>query len=167
MNVVNLPVAELVDLDSGGFPSGLRGCGDGEGIIDGVRPLIPPGKYQMRYSEHQTVKLFGRQAKVVVRLKVCTNGYVGVELERWYNAKRLIGKPARYGRFHVGQSCDLVREYAGILDLPRRFDRIPLSKLKDELLVGDVDTVTTDRNQRPLPQSLHYSVVRWLGRAKT
>lgn len=166
MTVVKLPVLPVSEHDPVGLDA--RRCAEGEGVVDDMQPLIPPGTYLMRYVEHQTIRMFsGRQAKVVVRLEVCTNGFVGTKLERWYNVKELIGKPARFGRFRPGRSSDLVREFAGIFDLPPRFDRIPLTKLKGVLLAGDVDTVTMDRNQRALPKSVCYSVVRRIARADT
>lgn len=164
MNVVKLPAPACADGDARTRDQARR-CAEGEGIVDEMQPLIPPGTYLMRYVDHRTVLMFGRQPKVVVRLDICTNGFVGTRVERWYNAKALIGKPARYGRFHAGRSSNLVREYAGIFDLPRRFDRIALTKLEGLLLSGVVDTVTTDHQQRPLPKSVHYSVVKTIGRA--
>lgn len=165
MSVINLPVPVAAECNPRGGDARSPRCAEGEGIVDDMQPLIPPGKYLMRYVEHQTLVMFARQPKVVIRLEICSNGFMGTRVERWYNVKALIGKPARYGRFHASRSCDLVREFAGIVDLPRRFDRIPLTKLEGVLLVGEIDTVTTDRKQRPLPKSVHYSVVKTIGRA--
>ena len=54
----------------------------GEGFIEGMRALIPPGAYQVRLIEWHTVNYNGRQPKVVLMLSVCSNGHMGTPLER-------------------------------------------------------------------------------------
>ena len=138
----------------------------GEGSIEGMRPLLPPGVYQVRLVDWQTLKYNGRQPKVVLKLAVCSNGFMGILLERWYNAKTLKGRVGRHGGFGAGWSGDLLREYVGITGIsPRRCDRIYLSHLDGLLLLALVETVTVDFRQRPIPPELHYSVVRRLEKA--
>jgi hypothetical protein len=138
----------------------------GEGTIDGEPPaLIPPGTYQLRLEHWATRMLFGRQPKVVLLLSICDFGPLfGTKLERWYNASRLNGPPKACGKFAAGWSSDLVREYASIIGMPPRRDRLSLCKYRDLMLTGHVATVTADRKQRRLPPPLQYSIVRQLGR---
>ncbi|KGQ20659.1 hypothetical protein LF41_1197 [Lysobacter dokdonensis DS-58] len=139
---------------------------DGNGLIEGLRPFIPPGAYQMRLIDWKTVMYNGRQPKVVLQLAVCSNGYMGTPLERWYNATRLIGKVGRHGGFAAPGSGDLLFEYVDITgNSPRRSDRINLSHLGDRLLLGHVETVVKNQRQRVRPIDLRYSVVRRLEKA--
>ncbi|UHQ19516.1 hypothetical protein LVB87_15215 [Lysobacter sp. KIS68-7] len=138
----------------------------GEGVVDDMPPLIPPGKYQMRCTGWETRLMFGKQAKVGVHLEVCAYGpFFGTKFTRWYNARELKGRPGRNGKFKAGWSGDLVREYAAIVDMPERSDRIALTRLREVLLIGHVATVTHDRRQRALPPALHYSSVNCLEKA--
>ena len=122
----------------------------------------------MRLRSWHTVKYLGRSPKVVLRLSICEPGpYFEKVVERWYNAEALIGKPRPSGRFIPGWSSDLFREYVLIAGKPPRRDHVALSNLKKLLLIGSVETVTTDREQRHLDPLLHYSVVRRLSRGTT
>jgi len=117
----------------------------------------------MKLLDWQTMKYLARAPKVVLRLAVCEPGpYFELVIERWYNARSLVGKPRRRGQFVAGWSSDLYREYAAIVGKPSRCDRLAISSLSDKLLIGTVDTVKCDRTQQPLHHSLHYSVVRQL-----
>jgi len=138
-------------------------------IEGGLRPLIPPGTYELRAVRWATRMLFNRQPKVVLTLKVCTFGeFFGTELERWYNVRSLKGPPRRSGLFSAGRSGDLLREYVEITGMPiRRRDRIAFSHYRGLLLEGEVETVKCDRLQRPLHPELRYSVVRSLSAAST
>jgi hypothetical protein len=104
----------------------------------------------------------------VLRLSVCDHGpHFEKILERWYNVHSLIGAPRPQGMFVAGWSSDLFREYLVVAGKPKRRDRLSLSKLMGELLLGEVHTVTTDRCQRKLHQVQQYSVVRRLALAAT
>ena len=141
---------------------------DGDGVIEGLRPLVPKGTYQLRLIEWETLMYNGRQPKVVLKLAVCSNGFMGVPLERWYNAKRLIGRVGRHGGFSAAGNGDLVYEFVDITGIsPRRTDRINLSHLGDRLLLGHVDTVVVNYKQQSLPGELRYSIVRRLEKATT
>lgn len=138
-----------------------------EGEIDGAPPLLPPGEYRLKFEGWSTVMLFGRSPKLVMHFTVCDFGeHFKAGLSRWYNLRRIKGKAGKNGQFIVGWSSDLVRDYARLVGMPHRADRIALSKLKDLLVIGRVETVTKDRSQRPLPDGMHYSVIRELLRAE-
>lgn len=135
---------------------------------DWAPPLIPSGLYTLRMLEWRTVKYLGRVPKLVLRLSICDPGPHFEEiLERWYNVKSLLGPPRQSGLFVPGWSSDLYRDYLLIAGRPPRRDRLSLSKLKTVLLLGEVQTVTTDRIQRQLHPVQQYSVVRRLSRAAT
>jgi hypothetical protein len=133
------------------------------GVIEGLRPHVIPGVYQLAYLGYSTM-LFCKKPKVILRFRVVTMGeYFGVELERFYNVRRLIGKPGKNGRFKVGASSDLVLEFCRVsVGRINRLDRLPLSTLKNSIILGEVHTVETNRNQKDLPELLKYSVIKEL-----
>lgn len=138
------------------------------GELSGDKPaLIPPGEYQLRFTHWQTAILWGRSHKVILHCIVCDLGpHFGVKLRRFYNVEKIIGRPCKDGRFKVGWNHDLVREYAQLLPMPHRLDRLNLERLESLLIVGRVETTTTTARQKRLPDALHYSVVRELLRVE-
>lgn len=131
--------------------------------IEGLRPLIPPGTYRLAYIGHYTM-VFCRAPKVVLRFRVIENGpSFGVVLERFYNVKKLKGKPGKNGSFKVGASSDLVYEFC-LISTGRisRLDRLPLSLMKNAIIIGEVHTVKNNRNQKSLPELMRYSVIKEL-----
>ena len=69
--------------------------------------------------------LFGRQPELVLWFVVMDFGSsFEVRLPRYYNVRQTIGPKGKFGRFRVGRQSDLVREYARLLPLPVRLDRI-------------------------------------------
>lgn len=133
-----------------------------DGTLVGDAPiLLPPGVYRLRFDDWETVNYFNRQPKVVCRFTVCTEGdWFGTKLTRWYNVKSLVGRPRSRGRFKVAWGQDLAREFVTLVGTMPRKDGIALSRLKPLLLEGLIETVTTDRKQRPLHPLLRYSVIR-------
>ncbi|OOG38178.1 hypothetical protein B0E51_15175 [Rhodanobacter sp. C05] len=121
----------------------------------------------MRLTHWQTAILWGRSQKVILHFTVCDLGpHFGVKLQRYYNAEKIVGRPCKYGRFKLGWNHDLVREYALLLPMPQRLDRLHLERLQSLLIVGRVETTTTTARQKRIPDALQYSVVRELLRVE-
>jgi hypothetical protein len=128
---------------------------------------IPPGEYDLRFVYHETRHMFRHSPKVILWFDVITFGpHVGVRLARYYNAERLTGKSGRNGPFKVMPRSDLMREYVMLFNEKPRRDRIPMNRYEHAIIIGRVETVTKDSNQRIVPQLLHYSVIRELVRIK-
>ena len=131
--------------------------------VDSELVLLPPGKYHLRFIDWFTVLYMRKQPKVELRFVVVEHGeHCGKRLSRWCNVKELIGKPRRRGRFKVGRSSDLLRDYARLVGGRFRLDRMALSTLEPLTLVGQVETVERDRQQRDIPASVRYSTIRSL-----
>lgn len=122
---------------------------------------VPDGDYSLRFTGWRTGLYFGKQPKVVLSFKITEFGeYFEWPLERFYNAKRLIGKPGKNGNFQVGRCSDLVRDFARVCPAPiKRLDRIPMSLLHDIAIIGEVETVTKGHDQKEIPQSVQYSKI--------
>lgn len=133
--------------------------------LDGERPaLVPPGEYHLRFDHYETLVLFGRASKLVLWFTIITPGpyFDQARLARFYNVKRLIGRPQRNGRFKVGFNSDFLREYARLFPTPQRLDRIPMSEFSRHIVIGRARTVTKGSDQTDIPEALRYSVLEEL-----
>jgi hypothetical protein len=132
------------------------------GSLDG-EPLrqIKPGDYELRFDHYETAVMFGRAPKLVLWFTIISIGpyFDCVRLARFYNVRRLIGRPARYGGFKAGFHGEFIREYGRLFRVPTRLDRIPMTVFERHILIGRVRTVARGSNQREIPEGLRYSVV--------
>lgn len=131
-------------------------------FIDGEKPpLVKPGIYDFAFDYYETILLFGRAPKLVLWFRIMQMGeYNGLRLPRYYNVKRIVGKPHRNGDFRVGWKADFIREYVNLFSLPQRIDRIAMAGYKKYIIRGKVKTVTNDLKQRGIPKPLQYSVIQ-------
>ena len=89
--------------------------------------------------------------------------FYGVQLDRWYNCKRLIGKPRKNGNFQVGRHSDFLREFLTLFpDVVKRLDRISFKPYRCSVITGRIETVTHNAKQQPLPELMQYSIIREL-----
>jgi hypothetical protein len=127
-------------------------------------PLVPPGTYRLAFVSYRTALVYGRAHKVALRFQIIDQGdSYGVQIDRWYNAKRIIGKPRKNGNFQVGRHSDFLREYLTLFpDQVKRLDRISFKPYKSHVITGRIETVTKNAKQQPLPELMQYSIVREL-----
>jgi hypothetical protein len=137
---------------------------DGVGIVDDCPVLVPPGIYVLGYSDYETASYFGR-ARVTVRFGIMEpEQFAGLPLERFYNVKRLIGTPRKYGDFQARARSDLVREYRALTQDQGRLDRISFSRLKGRKIQAEVATVQRDHAGNSVPDADQYSRIARLVR---
>ncbi len=131
-----------------------------DGLVEGTFwPLLPEAEYLATYTHHDTKWVFNT-AKVFVHFKVVEPGeHYGRRIYRPYRAKALIGKPGKNGRFKLVPRSELFLTMCRLDEGKQRPDRISLRRLQNVLIRITVRTVTKDYKQRPLPESLLYSVV--------
>ncbi len=138
-----------------------------EAFIELAPPQIEPGIYEVAYISHMTWYYLNRQPKLRVDFKIVSMGpYLGLIFSRFYNIKKIVGKPGRNGRFNAGWSTDFAREFARVIDMPKRSDRFSMSKLKNFILEVEIADVTKDRNLCDLHESSRYSVIKRIMRRK-
>ena len=131
-------------------------------ILGEKPPLVTPGTYELIYVYDETILLAaGRAPKLVLWFRIVTPGeFFGVKLPRYYNVRKLEGKPRRHGGFKVGWRSDFVRDFATLFgSTPPRANRIPTSKFEGVAIRGRVRTVTSTWKQKASPSALHYSVI--------
>lgn len=130
-----------------------------ECVVEGLRPLVPPGIYTAVFDTWRTVLMFGGHAAKVVLVFALLDEQIGTRLERFYNVRRLIGKPRPRGRFVVGAYSDFAREFTALTHSSNRLDRLAPSALENRGYKLTVRTVTMGANQLRLPAALQYSVI--------
>jgi hypothetical protein len=138
-----------------------------EALVAGdAQPLIEPGKYDLVLVDYETCLMFGKAQKLKMNFRVVTLGeHNGLVIPRYYNIKRIIGKPAKSGSFQIARGSDFLLEFMTLfehLGQPKRLDRLPMTNFSKHIIVGKVRTVERNYSQRKLPGSLQYSVVEEL-----
>ena len=131
---------------------------------DDPQPLVKPGLYELSFVDFNTAMMFlGKAPKLIMTFRIVTMGkFFGIELKRYYNIKRIYGKPQRHGRFKISRGGDFLREYMTLFTgKVSRADRIPMSYFEKVLIEGRVDTVTHSRG-KDIPEELQYSVIKEL-----
>lgn len=123
---------------------------DDELEIEGGAPLlIPEGEYDAKVLSAKKARKFNRPV-IHFRFQIVSMGeFNGTPLDGWTSLEKG-GKPAKGSK--------LVRWYLSLEDWARK-DRVSLKPFYHRLLKVTVRTVKADRNQKPLPSHLYYSVV--------
>ena len=134
-----------------------------------IAPLVEPGEYAMVYVTRFTTYVH-KTPKLAIRFRIVEHGECfGIELERWFNCKRLIGKPGKNGGFMPPRHGGFLIEYCTLfpLELTRnsRLDRVSFKPFKNSIIVGKVKTVKRNSQQRNIPEPLQYSTIKELLRA--
>ncbi len=135
-------------------------------VADDLPPLIKPGVYELAFVEYRTAIMFcGKALKLIMDFRIISMGeYFELVVPRYYNVKRVIGKPQRNGRFKCGKKGAFLREYLTLFpNLVARPDRVPMSAFENVIIEGKIGTVTRSRN-REIPKPLQYSCVSELRR---
>lgn len=125
--------------------------------------LVDPGEYDLAFVGHRTSRVFGT-CKVAMYFRIISQGPAfGSILPRWYRVRSISSSK----RFRFGWHGELVREFAILFnERPTHADKFPITRFKEVAVVGRVDTVASDREQREIPDVLRYSVVRELLRVQ-
>ncbi len=128
--------------------------------LDGkIWPLVPDGEYVAQYLRHETRRMF-RTFKVFLHFEIVGPGlWHGTKLYRAYNAIDVVHGKKGGRKFKLRPRSQLYLDLCRLYGGKHRRDRISLNGLKSLVLRVRVRTVTKDYEQRPLPESLHYSVV--------
>ena len=135
---------------------------EGGGIVDGECVLVPEGEYELRYVDYETATYYGSPKVVVHYAIVEPDEFAGLPVDRFYNAKKLTGPPGRFGRYVAPRRGDLFREFKRLIGRSERLDRLRFAQLKDQRVIGEIQTVTTDHKHEELPEDDRYSRIRRL-----
>ena len=133
------------------------------GVEDDLPPRIPSGEYEVQMRKFKTAIMFGKAAKLIIDFVIVEQcDYFGLVLPKYYNVKRLIGRPQERGRFKVGATGDFARDYFRLLQVGhRRLDRLPMGVMEGVTFLAKVSTVKRARD-RDIPEALQYSKIERL-----
>lgn len=81
------------------------------------------------------------------------------KLFRAFRAGKVIGRPAKGGKFALTAGGDMYKTIVRLLDVKQRKDRVSLRPLRHMLFKVRVRTVRVDSKQVLLPEHMQYSVV--------
>lgn len=110
------------------------------------------------YQCHFTRKIHSAD-KLEICFRVIDQGpYFMKKVSRYYNVRHR-GKTGKNGNFSCGKTTAAFRELSHVLFFSRG-DRIPLTLLKDMIVVAEVSTVSKDNKQKSIHPQAQYSVVR-------
>lgn len=142
-------------------------------VIGGIQPLLPEGSYQLAYLGNRTIAGFAgsksntrghKAGKLQIDFRVVDVGeYFDVGLSAFFNV--LVPMQASFGRngnFALTANGNFMRTYARLFGRRERRDRLSLRRFKNVVIEASVRTVKQDRNQKPLAESCHYSVIHEL-----
>ena len=137
---------------------------DGPTISVECSPLVAPDIYRLRFVGYRTALVYRKAPKVALLFRIIDQGeYYETEVSRWYNVKRLMGKPGKSGKFQIGRYSDFLREYLTLFpDAANRLDRISFKPYRSNVITGRIETVTRNAKQKPLPELMQYSIIREL-----
>ena len=132
-------------------------------VDDDLPPKMPPGEYAVQMKKFKTAMMFGKASKLIIDFVIVEQcDYFGLVLPKYYNVKRLIGRPQEGGRFKVGPTGDFARDYFRLFDIgDRRLDRLPMSLWEGVTLLAKVSTVKRARDG-DIPEALQYSKIERL-----
>jgi hypothetical protein len=131
--------------------------------IEGDKVLIKPGDYDVAFLGYHTWMMFGRRAKICLRFRIVTMGdHFEAEVEKHYNAKKLRMPIGKNGGFKVGFTSKFLRDFVRLLGAVSRgrSDRIPMTRFENNIFRVRVESVKTNNEQEPIPESMQYSVIR-------
>ncbi|MCH9026680.1 MAG: hypothetical protein IIA05_06130 [Proteobacteria bacterium] len=125
---------------------------------------MPNGEYELRYLYYETAMYFGNPKVIVHCAIVAPDDCASLLVDRFYNVQRLIGPPRKYGNYVASRNCHLVREFRQVIGEASRRDRISFKTLKGKRLMGELEVVTWDYQNNPLPEENQYSRIAKLVR---
>ena len=124
-------------------------------------PLIPEGKYTLKFCHYETTTKFSTP-RIVLHFTVADMGnYFGAPLKRYYNVASISGKPGKNGGFKPPKRGYFMVEYFNLFPNMRitRPDRLNMEQFKKVYIRAKVRTVMKQNLQRNIAKPLQYSVV--------
>lgn len=128
--------------------------------VDGFKPLLPEGRwFEARFDGHSTAIIFTAH-KVFWEFTIVEPGeWFEVKLFRAFRVRKIIGRPAKHGKFVLSAGGEMYDTLVRLLDVKQRTDRITLRPLKQMLFRVKTRTVRISHKPAPLPEHLQYSVI--------
>ena len=135
--------------------------------VDGFKPLLPEGQwFEARFDSYSTAIIFATP-KVFWEFTIVEPGdWFEHKLFRAFRVRKIIGRPAKHGKFVLAASGEMYATLVRLLDVKQRADRITLRPLKQMLFRIKARTVRTNHKQERIPEHAQYSVVEEIERSE-
>lgn len=130
-------------------------------IDDELPPKVRPGFHTVMLDSWSTALMFqGKAPKLICIFAIVSSGEDhGKRIPRYYNVKRIKGKPSVRGAFQATATGDFAREFYTLTNYGgRRLDRLPMTLLEGLTIRCEIETVTSARG-REIPEPLQYSKI--------
>lgn len=128
--------------------------------------LLEPGEYALAYAAHRLDRQFDRGVLAVYFAMVDDLPDIAV-VARYYPVE-IITTTTKKKTFAAKRASALVGDFRQLFPGRRltRLDRIPMSWLAEQFIVGRIGTVMKDRAQKDYDENRRYSVVKELVRCQ-
>ena len=122
--------------------------------------LVPDGEYLVALDHYRTDHMFKGAPKLEMMFGMIDEGYQGLLLPKWYNAKKA-QKNRKYGNFKVARRSNFSMDFMRLFDAnPKRLDRIPMSLFENHLFMVETEQVKHNFQQANYPERLKYSKIK-------
>ena len=122
--------------------------------------LIPEGEYIVTYATHHSWIYRGIQPKVTVNFEIIDHTeFFGVQLPRYYNAKRLLSEPEELGHVEVGKFSDCAYDYAELFNERLEISQVTFEEYAGLQILAEVTTVKKRHGGKKRPKCMEQSKV--------
>ena len=139
--------------------SSCEGSAEGVVLVENYHPYLPEGEYELRYFYHETAQQWGGPKMIIHFAVIAPEDYAGIEIARYYNVRKLVGPPRKYGSCRAGGRCYLVLDLRKLCGKLERLDRLTPARLKGKRIRARLATVRKDGQGQPLDESGYYTKV--------
>ncbi len=149
----NIPRLQAVDDDAVG--------------VDGFKPLLPEERwFEAKFTGFSTAIIFGAH-KVFWEFAITETGeWFEQKLFRAFRVRKVIGRPAKSGKFILSAGGEMYETLVRLLDIKQRADRITLRPLRHMLFRVKTRTVRINSKQQPIAAHAQYSVIAEIERGE-
>ena len=145
----------------------LQSVDDDSVSVDGFKPLLPESRwFEARFTGFSTAIIFGAH-KVFWEFAITETGeWFEQKLFRAFRVRKVIGRPAKNGKFVLSAGGEMYETLVRLLDIKQRADRITLRPLRHMLFRVKTRTVRINSKQQPIADHAQYSVISEIERGE-
>jgi len=127
--------------------------------VEGFKALLPEEWFEARFTGFSTAIIFGAH-KVFWEFAITETGeWFEQKLFRAFRVRKVIGRPAKNGKFVLSAGGEMYETLVRLLDIKQRADRITLRPLRHMLFRVKTRTVRINSKQQPIAAHAQYSVI--------
>ena len=145
----------------------LQAVDDDAVSVAGFKPLLPEAQwFEAKFTGFSTAIIFGAH-KVFWEFAITETGeWFEQKLFRAFRVRKVIGRPAKSGKFVLSANGEMYETLVRLLDIKQRADRITLRPLRHMLFRVKTRTVRINSKQQPIAAHAQYSVISEIERGE-